>query len=42
MLFLKIFFDKEKELEVHNEEYLSPIPNGFLPRYPIYKSLYKA
>jgi type I restriction enzyme M protein len=26
MLFLKIFSDKDKELEVLNDEYISPIP----------------
>jgi type I restriction enzyme M protein len=29
MLFLKIFSDKDKELEVLNDEYTSPIPNEF-------------
>ena len=29
MLFLKIFSDKDKELEVLNDEYTSPIPDEF-------------
>jgi len=29
MLFLKIFSDKDKELEILNDDYISPIPNEY-------------